>query len=213
MCIQPHLPLLPLWSESVLISLRVCCSQTSHEVGRTCGIKRQANANAEYFPCPRHSAPQSAVSYLSRRRGNRRPPRGRSSRLRAFRADRITRPDEGPRSREPLYTTYEKVRVICLLQSLAKLTYLLSYSRLIDDVLSLSKLDSGMLVVTSVPCRPLSFTRDVLGMFEPELRSKSIAHSFSVLEGYRSLVPSCVKVDPQRVTQVVSRRRTSGRRF
>jgi hypothetical protein len=101
------------------------------------------------------------------------------------------------------------VRRICLLQGLAKLTYLLSYSRLIDDVLSLSKLDSGMLVVTSVPCRPLSFTRDVLGMFEPELRSKSIAHSFSVLEGYRSLVPSCVKVDPQRVTQVVSRRSMS----
>lgn len=63
-----------------------------------------------------------------------------------------------------------------------------------------------MLVVTSVACRPLNFTRDVLGMFVPELRSKSIAYSFNVLDGYRDLVPSCVKVDPQRVTQVVSSR-------
>jgi signal transduction histidine kinase len=77
-------------------------------------------------------------------------------------------------------------------------------SRLIDDVLSLSKLDSDMLVITSVPCSPVAFTRDVLAMFEPELRSKNIGYSFTVQNGYRDLIPFCVKVDPQRVTQVVS---------
>ena len=75
--------------------------------------------------------------------------------------------------------------------------------RLIDDVLALSKLDSDMLVVTRVPSIPVAFTQDALAMFEPELKSKSIDYSFSVQEGYRNLVPLSVKIDPQRVTQVV----------
>lgn len=70
--------------------------------------------------------------------------------------------------------------------------------------MALSKLDSDMLVVTRVPSIPVAFTEDVLSMFEPELRSKSIEYSFTVQEGYRNLVPLSVKIDPQRVTQVVS---------
>ncbi|KAJ9112312.1 hypothetical protein QFC19_000731 [Naganishia cerealis] len=76
--------------------------------------------------------------------------------------------------------------------------------RLIDDVLSLSKLDSELLQISDVACRPLSFTREVLSMFEPELQSKAITYSLEVCDGYRQLVPDGVKVDPQRVTQVVS---------
>ncbi|KAJ9105379.1 hypothetical protein QFC21_001748 [Naganishia friedmannii] len=75
--------------------------------------------------------------------------------------------------------------------------------RLIDDVLSLSKLDSDLLQITAVACSPLAFTRDVVSMFEPELQSKAITHSLKICDGYRQLVSNCVKVDPQRVTQVL----------
>lgn len=105
-----------------------------------------------------------------------------------------------------MYGTHETVRRHHSIEgmSLQKAQLLNAAHRLIDDVLSLSKLDSDLLQITAVACSPLAFTRDVVSMFEPELQSKAITYSLEVCDGYRQLVSGCVKVDPQRVTQVVS---------
>jgi signal transduction histidine kinase len=104
-----------------------------------------------------------------------------------------------------VHSTYETVRDYIHRDSIPNTHLSIAFAnRLIDDVLSLSKLDSDLLQITAVACSPLAFTRDVISLFEPELQSKEITYSLEVCDGYRQLVTECAKVDPQRVTQVVS---------
>ncbi|KAK4688420.1 hypothetical protein P7C73_g1694, partial [Tremellales sp. Uapishka_1] len=75
--------------------------------------------------------------------------------------------------------------------------------RLVDDVLSLSKLDSDLLVVYSVPCQPIAFCQEVIDMMRPELARSEIQHDFVVLQGFRDLGVDWVKVDPARTQQIL----------
>lgn len=77
--------------------------------------------------------------------------------------------------------------------------------RIVDDVLTLSKLDSWLLPVTPVNVQPVVVVRGTLKMFENELSTHGISCTLRVQPSYQSLVGtgSWVKLDPSRLNQVL----------
>jgi signal transduction histidine kinase len=75
--------------------------------------------------------------------------------------------------------------------------------RIIDDVLTLSKLDSNMLLITPVEFQPLHTTKDVLKMFEGEAKKHDISMNLRVDKSYWSLNVNWARLDPSRLTQVL----------
>jgi signal transduction histidine kinase len=73
---------------------------------------------------------------------------------------------------------------------------------IVDDVLTLSKLDSQMLMVTPVDVQPIVVVQRALKMFENEIQNADIEMSFIVDESLNRLNIDWVRVDPQRVLQV-----------
>jgi signal transduction histidine kinase len=54
--------------------------------------------------------------------------------------------------------------------------------RIVDDILTLSKLDSALLLVTPVDVQPVAVAQRALKMFEGELESNEISTTFQVNE-------------------------------
>ena len=75
-------------------------------------------------------------------------------------------------------------------------------SRIINDVLTLSKLDSEMLQVAPIVVQPIAVVKGALKMFEGELLSHNISSSFVSDQSYHQLNIDWVMADPSRVTQV-----------
>jgi PAS domain S-box-containing protein len=75
--------------------------------------------------------------------------------------------------------------------------------RIVDDILTLSKLDSKLLLVTPVDVQPVTVVQDVLKMFEAELCSNGIDGQMSIEQSYRDLAVDWVKLDPSRLRQVL----------
>jgi signal transduction histidine kinase len=75
--------------------------------------------------------------------------------------------------------------------------------RIVDDVLTLSKLDSHMLTVAPVDVQPLNIMSRVLKMFEPQTASAGISLNMIVDESIGRLGVDWVRLDPQRVSQVL----------
>jgi signal transduction histidine kinase len=73
----------------------------------------------------------------------------------------------------------------------------------VDDVLTLSKLDSALLMVTPVDVQPLAVVQRALKMFEGELQNADIQLKFVVDKSYRDQGVDWVKCDPSRVLQVL----------
>lgn len=74
--------------------------------------------------------------------------------------------------------------------------------RIINDVLTLSKLDSAMLLVSPVTVQPSAVAKRTLKMFEGELASNDIKLEFCIEESYKRFKIDWVLVDPSRLTQV-----------
>lgn len=74
--------------------------------------------------------------------------------------------------------------------------------RVIDDVLTLSKLDSMMLSVTPVVVQPEGVVEGVLKMFERELQVNDIAVQSEKSPSYSKLGVEWVRLDPSRLTQI-----------
>ncbi|KAJ5041797.1 uncharacterized protein L3040_005364 [Drepanopeziza brunnea f. sp. 'multigermtubi'] len=75
--------------------------------------------------------------------------------------------------------------------------------RIIDDVLTLSKLDSDLLDITPVDVQPVSMIQASLKMFDFEVQSGDIDFKFQVLPCYTALAVDWVKLDPSRLLQVL----------
>ncbi|KAF2631616.1 hypothetical protein BU25DRAFT_488189 [Macroventuria anomochaeta] len=75
--------------------------------------------------------------------------------------------------------------------------------RIVDDVLTLSKLDARLLQVYPESTNPIKLYREILGLFAPEIRASAMNTNFMVGEGYNRLELKRVMMDPNRVTQVV----------
>jgi signal transduction histidine kinase len=74
--------------------------------------------------------------------------------------------------------------------------------RIIDDILTLSKLDSMLLSITPVAVRPRKLIDSIVSIFEAELKSKCIDHNVTSSPSIKELDIDYVYLDPSRVTQV-----------
>ncbi|KAI4256711.1 MAG: hypothetical protein L6R42_006058, partial [Xanthoria sp. 1 TBL-2021] len=83
-------------------------------------------------------------------------------------------------------------------------------NRILNDVLTLSKLDSGILPVTASLAQPLVVARDTLKMFEGELQSSNIEWKFVVDETYKQNTIDWVMCDPSRLSQAIKFTRNVG---
>ena len=75
--------------------------------------------------------------------------------------------------------------------------------RIIDDVLTLSKIDSAMLVVTPVDVSPTSVVRQALRIFRAELKKADISLKFHVHRSIRTMRLDLVRLDPSRLLQIL----------
>ncbi|KAL2061257.1 hypothetical protein VTL71DRAFT_7530 [Oculimacula yallundae] len=75
--------------------------------------------------------------------------------------------------------------------------------RIIDDVLTLSKLDSGLLAISPIDVQPASTIQKSLKMFDVELQNSDIELRFQVDRSYSELAVDWVKLDPSRLLQVL----------
>lgn len=85
--------------------------------------------------------------------------------------------------------------------------------RIVDDVLTMSKLDSAMLMVTPVDVRPVEVVQRALKMFEGEVATALIEMNFVVDKSFSDLGIDWVRVDPSRVLQVLINLTTNAIKF
>ena len=107
--------------------------------------------------------------------------------------------------KELLDLTIESAQVISLCAQHQK--------RIVDDVLTLSKLDSALMVVTPIDVQPVTVVERALKMFEGELQSADIALEFKLDESYNALNIEWVKLDPHRLSQVLINLTTNAIKF
>jgi signal transduction histidine kinase len=85
--------------------------------------------------------------------------------------------------------------------------------RIVDDILTLSKLDSQLLLVTPVDARPLDVVERALKMHEGELQANDIQMKFVVDISFRDMKLDWVRFDPSRVLQVLINLTTNAIKF
>lgn len=85
--------------------------------------------------------------------------------------------------------------------------------RIVDDVLTMSKIDSALIMVTPVDVQPLTIVQRALKMFEGELSSADIHMHFHVDQSFHELNVDWVRFDPSRVMQVLINLTTNAIKF
>ena len=85
--------------------------------------------------------------------------------------------------------------------------------RIVDDILTLSKLDSALLLVTPCPEQPEIVVRRALKMFEREVKTADIQMNFRVDDSVRNLGIDWVQLDRSRLAQVLINLTTNAIKF
>ncbi|KAM0440948.1 hypothetical protein ACHAPT_000251 [Fusarium lateritium] len=85
--------------------------------------------------------------------------------------------------------------------------------RIVDDILTLSKLDSNLLAVTPVDEQPVRVVQRALKMFESELIAHDIEFAFNVDKSFDDYSIKWVKLDPSRLRQVLINLMTNAIKF
>jgi signal transduction histidine kinase len=75
---------------------------------------------------------------------------------------------------------------------------------IVDDILTISKLDSGLLVITPVDAQPESLLKHAVKMFHAEAKAARVELSYSIDRSYRDMDLNWVSLDPTRLLQVIS---------
>ncbi|KAH6654916.1 hypothetical protein BKA67DRAFT_516759 [Truncatella angustata] len=75
--------------------------------------------------------------------------------------------------------------------------------RILDDVLTLSKLDSNLLQIFPISTNPAKLVTEVVAIFSSELRTSEIDLEVHLGDDYRRLGVETVLLDPHRITQVM----------
>ncbi|KAF4975533.1 hypothetical protein FZEAL_7679 [Fusarium zealandicum] len=84
---------------------------------------------------------------------------------------------------------------------------------IVDDVLTISKLDSNLLLITPVTSQPEVILQRVLKMFEPEMQAKDIKLTIEVNPDLKQLSVDWVAMDPSRVLQILINLMTNAIKF
>jgi hypothetical protein len=71
------------------------------------------------------------------------------------------------------------------------------------DVLTMSKLDSGLFVMTPIDVQTESIARNVVKMFEGEAKAADIDLQFRLEDSCKEVGFATVSLDPTRVTQIL----------
>ncbi|KAF2086949.1 hypothetical protein K490DRAFT_43180 [Saccharata proteae CBS 121410] len=74
---------------------------------------------------------------------------------------------------------------------------------IVDDVLTMSKLDSGLLVMTPVDAQPEAIARHAVKMFEAEAKAADVSLDFAMEPTYSGLEIDWVSLDPTRLLQIL----------
>jgi PAS domain S-box-containing protein len=85
--------------------------------------------------------------------------------------------------------------------------------RIIDDVLTLSKLDAGLLVICPIECQPDEIIKQALKMFDSELLKSDIQLEYTLLPTYSALGIDWVRLDPSRLLQILINLLTNAIKF
>ncbi|KAJ4991619.1 histidine kinase hhk13p [Stagonosporopsis vannaccii] len=84
---------------------------------------------------------------------------------------------------------------------------------IVDDILTVSKLDSGLLVITPVDAQPEKVVKHAAKMFDSEAKAAGVDLSFVVDQSYRDLEVDWVSLDPTRVLQILINLLTNAIKF
>ncbi|KAJ9616637.1 hypothetical protein H2200_000356 [Cladophialophora chaetospira] len=86
--------------------------------------------------------------------------------------------------------------------------------RIVDDVLTLSKLDSAMMTVTPVDTQPMAVVHKVLKMFDAEFKTADIKTELRIDQSFsNTLRVDWVRLDPHRLSQVLINLMTNAIKF
>jgi PAS domain S-box-containing protein len=85
--------------------------------------------------------------------------------------------------------------------------------RIVDDILTLSKLDSNLLAVAPAVVQPVQVVQSTLKMFEPELVAHDIEFEFNVDDSFERHDVAWAKLDPSRLNQVLINLMTNAIKF
>ncbi|KAK4168611.1 putative signal transduction histidine-protein kinase [Cladorrhinum sp. PSN259] len=85
--------------------------------------------------------------------------------------------------------------------------------RIVDDILTMSKLDSKLLAITPITVNPIIMVQEALKMFEIEARRVDIDLSMVVDQSYRDLKITYLDFDPSRLKQVLINLLTNALKF
>ncbi|KAL1852359.1 hypothetical protein Daus18300_012254 [Diaporthe australafricana] len=120
-------------------------------------------------------------------------------------AYRKSEPDIAERLSKMLDTCFEAANTISLCSNHQK--------RIVDDVLTLSRLDSRMVEVTPTIVSPAEVIQTSLKMFDTELASNNIKAEFRIDQSYRDMGIELAKLDPARLQQIIINLLTNAIKF
>ncbi|KKY32208.1 putative histidine kinase group protein [Diaporthe ampelina] len=120
-------------------------------------------------------------------------------------AYRKSEPDIAERLSKMLDTCLEAANTISLCSNHQK--------RIVDDVLTLSRLDSRMVEVTPTVVSPVEVIQTSLKMFDTELASNNIKAEFRIDQSYRNMGIELARLDPARLQQIIINLLTNAIKF